>query len=129
MCACTRVLQPLYHLCGTDVQSRFGCGARLLTANVYGRTILKDEARLWLKFISCQLVRKCGHRCPFFGQISRDIPQQVFRLLANVARNLEGFVLPSVATATQNHVSDSVYFNLAGQRVANPSLMSIPIGK
>ena len=44
--ACTRVLEPLYHLCGTDVQSTFGRGARLLTANIYGSTILKDEARL-----------------------------------------------------------------------------------
>lgn len=92
--SCTRVLEPLYHLCGTDVQSRFGRGARLLTVNVYGSTILKDEARLWLKFIRCRLVRKCGYRRPFFGQISRDIPQQTFRLLADVTRNLDGFCTP-----------------------------------
>ena len=76
------------------MQSRFGRGPRLPTANVYGSTILKDEARLWLKFKSRRLVRKCGHRRPFFGLISRDIPQQVFRLLADVARNLDGFCAP-----------------------------------
>ena len=78
--SCAHILEPLYKLCRVGVQEAFGQGARVLASHpIHASTILKDEVRLWLKAIHRRLARKAGYRNAYRGQISRDMPRQIWR--------------------------------------------------
>ena len=93
--SCVHVLEPLYELCRVGVQDVFGRGARVLPSHpVHVSVVLKDEARLWLKAIRRRLARKTGYRNPYCGQISSDIPRDIFTIFAKVVQNSNGFSVP-----------------------------------
>ena len=93
--SCTHILEPLYELCRVNVQEAYGQGARVLANHcVHASTVLKDEARLWLKAIHRRLARKAGSRNAYRGQISRDMPREMFAIFAKVVRNCDGFGVP-----------------------------------
>ena len=56
--------------------------------------ILRDEARLCLNALYRRLARKPGSRSAFRGQITRDIPREIFGIFVKVVRKLEGFSEP-----------------------------------
>jgi hypothetical protein len=93
--SCAHILEPLYELCRVGVQEAFGQGARVLASHpIRASTILKDEVRLWLKAIHRPLARKAGYRNAYRGQISRDIPREIFAIFAKVVQNSDGFGVP-----------------------------------
>ena len=89
------ILERLYELCRVGVQEAFGQGARVLASHpIHASTILKDEVRLWLKAIHRRLARKAGYRNAYRGQISRDMPREIFAIFAKVVQNSDGFGVP-----------------------------------
>jgi hypothetical protein len=93
--SCAHILEPLYELCRVGVQETFGQRARVLASHpVHASTIIKAEVRLWLKAIHRRLARKAGYRNAYRGQISRDMPREIFAIFAKVVQNSDGFGVP-----------------------------------
>ena len=65
-----------------------------LTKPLYPRQILKKECGIWLTAIRRRIGGRNSIRHPYYGEISRDMPWQVFQVLFNVVKSLDGFVEP-----------------------------------
>ena len=56
--------------------------------------ILQREARLWLAGIRRRIGGRRSVRNPYYGEIHRDTPLEIFRVIVRVVRGLDGFVEP-----------------------------------
>jgi hypothetical protein len=57
-------------------------------------TIFQKEARLWLSAISRHLSGRRTIRNPFYGEISRDIPYEMFTLLVRLVKSTHEYSPP-----------------------------------
>ena len=56
--------------------------------------MVQKEARLWLTFVSRRLSGKRTIRNPFYGEISRDIPYEMFSLLVILVKGTSEYSPP-----------------------------------
>lgn len=76
------VLMPLYAVCKSQ-----HCAADILAKwNVSTPAIFQSEARLWLTNINRHLGGRRRIRNPFFGEISRDIPFELFSVVVKLVK-------------------------------------------
>jgi hypothetical protein len=73
---------PLYAVCKSQ-----HCAADILAKwNVSNPAIFQGEARLWLTSINRRLGGRRRIRNPFFGEISRDIPFELFSVVVKLVK-------------------------------------------
>lgn len=65
-----------------------------LATPIYPAPILERESRLWLDSLWRRLSAKRSIRTPYYTQISRDIPYEIFAVIKQIVRALDGFVEP-----------------------------------
>ena len=66
----------------------------LSQSTINAGTIFKIESGLWLKNINRRLAAKCSIRHPYFVEMRRDIPHQIFEFLFKFVGHIEGFARP-----------------------------------
>lgn len=68
--------------------------ATMLTTPINPAPILRREARLWLAAIRRRIGGRRSIRQPYYGEISRDMPVEIFAVVRRIVRGLAGFVEP-----------------------------------
>ena len=66
-----------------------------LTSPINPAPILQREARLWLAGIRRRIGGRRSVRNPYYGEINRDTPLEIFLVIVRVVRGLDGFLEPS----------------------------------
>lgn len=90
-----KLLKHLYELSTHQVESPYTQGSVVLANSlISGSTVLKQETRLWLAMIKRRLCGKRKIRKPFYCEISRDLPNEVFLVLRKVIMAMTGFAPP-----------------------------------
>lgn len=79
---------------GSDSDTQKRCIVEIISRPIYPASILKNEAKLWLEGIRRRLGGRQSIRHPYYGEISRDIPQEFFTILGNIVDKVDGFVEP-----------------------------------
>jgi len=73
------------HLCCLDFQA---ATLRLSHRTLNVGSILYEESRMWLNGIHRRLAGKVGIRRPYFGEITRSIPYDIFLAMRQVLRDI-----------------------------------------
>ena len=76
----------------TTQESAASCQA--LRTPLYPAPILKRECLVWLRGIYRRIGGRKSIRNPYYSEIVRDMPPELFQVLLDVVRALEGFVEP-----------------------------------
>ena len=58
---------------------------------LYPTAILEKQAKLWLEGIRRRLGSRQSVGHPYYGEISRDIPHDIFKVIVKIVRGLDGF--------------------------------------
>ena len=61
---------------------------------IYPASVLQGESRSWLKAIHRRLAAKKSIRSPYYVEISRDFPYEIFSVIAKIVGRLDGLVEP-----------------------------------
>jgi hypothetical protein len=93
---CTRNINGVLH----DFSTSSGSGSngslalKELNKSIKPAPILQREARLWLARIRRRIGGKRSVRNPFYVEITRDCPLEIFSVIVRIVRGLDGFVEP-----------------------------------
>ena len=90
------MLLPVLKLCQERQQDVRGPDIShiLLSSNINADAVFKSESCLWLKGIHRRLVGRRNIRRPFYSEIRRDIPEQIFNVLV---RAIKSSLLPELS--------------------------------
>ena len=88
--ASLKVLWPIYQLC----KDRHSAKNILATAVISPALVFEEESKVWLKAISHRLVGRRSIKYPFCGQISRDIPYELFCILVRLVKEAPDYTEP-----------------------------------
>ena len=58
-------------------------------STISASSVLSGEARLWLKMIQRRMAGRVAIRRPYYGEIHRNIPYDMFAVIRHVLRNAE----------------------------------------
>ena len=67
---------------------------------IYPASVLQDESRSWLKAIHRRLAQTKSIRSPYYVEISRDFPYEIFSVIAKIVGRLDGSLSLFVSTVT-----------------------------
>ena len=84
-------MSALLELSRSPLDSR---ATSILCSGLNAVKVFKSESKLWLKNIYRRIGGRRSVRQPYHGQITRDIPYEMFALLCKVVKNLQGFTQP-----------------------------------
>ena len=71
------------------------CASTMLTRYpIYSRSILRHEATIWLQAISSRLGGKGSIRHPYYSEIHRDMPYNIFKVILELTKSMQGFCEP-----------------------------------
>ena len=90
--AAVDTILPLYQL--ASASNSTGSAGLLLSATINAGSLMAKEGKLWLERIYRRLGGACSIRRPYYAEVVRDIPHEIFSLVARRLRNTDGFVKP-----------------------------------
>jgi hypothetical protein len=90
---CTLHIQALLEETSADASPSENV-LRLATTLLNPAPMLKREVILWLKGISRRLGGRRSIRNPFYAEITRNTPYEIFSVILKMVRRLDGFVEP-----------------------------------
>ena len=89
----TRILAPLYELSRMQVEQ--GPPSRVLaTYPINPAAIFRKESRLWLSAIRRRLCGRHSTKNPYYSEITRDIPFELFAVVVKLVKVMPGFCDP-----------------------------------
>ena len=103
------MLMPLLDICRGGVTGISEASRLLSNSHIYVSTVFRSESRLWLEAIHRRLSGRRRVRNPFFTEITRDIPYEMFRIFVKVIKSIDGFAEPFVSFG-QNRKVEVVSF-------------------
>ena len=68
--------------------------APLMSTRLDPAPLLRRECEVWLRGIHRRLSARPSVRNPYHGEINRDMPIELFGIISNTVRSLDGFVKP-----------------------------------
>ena len=85
------VLLPLYKLSQAKYtqESQLWASTMLTRYPIYPSSILRHEVTIWLQAISRRLGGKSSIRHPYYSEIHRDIPYDIFKVILK-AKSMQG---------------------------------------
>ena len=90
-----RVLEPVVELSRAASQVNYHRPTNILTcSSLNSAVIFREESRLWLAAIRRRLCSKRSAQNPFYTEITRDIPYDIFVVFRRVVQSLPGFCAP-----------------------------------
>ena len=107
-----RLLQPLVESsCQPSVQNQphLYSSKILADSSIHASIVFRDEARVWLSAIYRRLVGRRSAKTPFYAEVTRDIPYQLFLVLRRVVKSVPGFVEP-LCFVSSNKKGDVISF-------------------
>ena len=90
--AAVDTILPLYQL--ASASNSTGSAGLLLSATINAGSLMAKEGKLWLDRIYRRLGGPCSIRRPYYAEVVRDIPHEIFSLVVRRFRNTDGFVKP-----------------------------------
>jgi hypothetical protein len=66
----------------------------ILMEPIYPASVLQSESRSWLQAMRRRLAAKKSIRSPYYVEICRDFPYEIFSVIAKIVGRLDGFVEP-----------------------------------
>ena len=103
------MLMPLLDICRGGVTEISEASRLVSNSHIYASTVFRSESRLWLEAIHRRLSGRRRVRNPFFTEITRDIPYEMFRIFVKVIKSVDGFAEPFVSFG-QNRKAKVVSF-------------------
>ena len=90
------VLLPLYKLSQAKYtqESQLWASTMLTRDPIYPSSILRYEATIWLQAISRRLGGKGSIRHPYYSEIHRDMPYDIFKVILKLTKSMQGFCEP-----------------------------------
>ena len=90
------VLLPLYNLSQAKYtqESQLWASTMLTRYPIYPSSVLRHESNMWLQAISRRLGGKGSIRHPYYSEIHRDMPYDIFKVIMKLAKNMQGFCEP-----------------------------------
>ena len=95
-----RMLEPVVDLCRGSRAKQDGATRILACTTLNSSVIFREESRLWLAAIRRRLCSKRSAQNPFYTEITRDIPYDVFVIFRRVVQCMPGFCAPFCFIAT-----------------------------
>ena len=103
------MLVALLDICRRGAGGITQVGRLLSSSQIYASTVFRSESRLWLETIHRRLSGRRRVHNPFFTEITRDIPYEMFRVFLKVVKSIDGFGKPFVSFG-QNRKAKVVSF-------------------
>ena len=90
------VLLPLYKLSQAKYtqESHLWASTMLTRYPIYPSSILRHEATIWLQAISRRLGGKGSIRHPYYSEIHRGMPYDIFKVTLKLTKSMQGFCEP-----------------------------------
>ena len=87
-------LLPVWKLASNLSDGRLASCQILSAVKFSGATVFQPEAKLWLAAISRRLAGRQGLRNPYYGEVTRDIPFELFAVLGRMVQATPEYTEP-----------------------------------
>ena len=91
------MLVALLAICRRGAGGITQAGRLLSSSQIFASTVFRSESRLWLETIHRRLSGRRRVRNPFFTEITRDIPYEMFWVFLKVVKSIDGFGEPFIS--------------------------------